>query len=206
MPCRTATLAISTFIATTIIVGCKENVETSILPENIELREGDVVLRRGGGATSMAVLMAEGNGEYSHIGIVADSAGTKMIVHAVPGEPDFEGDVDRVKMETPRKFFSSSNAKRGCLLRCTDNEAAKRAAREALAIYQRTTLFDHDYDDTDTTRMYCCELTERAYTLAGCPLVGQGRHDIRLPAFSFDHLVLPSDFLDSPHLQKIAEF
>lgn len=24
-----------------------------------------------------------------------------MIVHAVPDEPDFEGDPDRVKMETP---------------------------------------------------------------------------------------------------------
>ena len=44
---------------------------------------------------SQAVLLAEKDGAYSHTGIVVDSAGVLMIVHAVPGEPDFEGDEDR---------------------------------------------------------------------------------------------------------------
>ena len=73
-----------------LLTGCiTDGPFRSILPETVELRAGDVVFRRGGGLTSRAVLMADAQGQYSHIGIVVDSAGQKMIVHAVPGEPDF---------------------------------------------------------------------------------------------------------------------
>lgn len=189
-----------------MMAGCGRKTERNILPEDVTLREGDIVLRRGGGITSHAVLMADTGGEYSHIGIVADSAGMVVIIHAVPGEPDFEGDVDRVKMDSPQQFFSSVNASRGCVVRCSDGDAARRAAREAMAIYRRHTLFDHDYDDSDTTRMYCCELVERAYTLAGVPLIGRGRHNIHLPAINLRGVAFPSDFFGPGVLHKVAEF
>ena len=47
----------------------------TILPEDVELRAGDVVFRKGSGFTSQAVLIAEKGGAYSHTGIVVDSAG-----------------------------------------------------------------------------------------------------------------------------------
>ena len=83
--------------------------EGTILPDGLELAEGDIVFRRGTGLMSHTVVAADG-GKYSHMGIVVDSAGVKMVVHAVPDEPDFPGDVDRVKMELPSKFFSTFNA------------------------------------------------------------------------------------------------
>ena len=90
-----------------VLVSCEERVgERSILPDDFTLRAGDVVFRRGEGITSRVVLATDANGNYSHVGIVVDSAGSKMIVHAVPGEPDFDGDADRVKMDTPGRFFS----------------------------------------------------------------------------------------------------
>ena len=95
-------------LACLLLAGCTSGEPfRNILPEDFELRTGDVVFRRGGGFTSKVVLAADVNGEYSHIGIVVDSAGTKMIVHAVPDEPDYEGDEDRVKMEAPERFFST---------------------------------------------------------------------------------------------------
>lgn len=56
-----------------------------------------------------------------------------------------------------------------------------KAAEYAMQTYRRNTLFDHDYDDSDTTKMYCCELVEFAYAKAGMTLAGTERHDISLP-------------------------
>ena len=140
------------------------------------------------------------------MGIVVDSCGTMMVVHAVPDEPDFEGDVDRVKMETPEKFFLSMNAKIGEVRRLKgDTATAIRAARHAMEIYRRGTLFDHNYDDTDTTRMYCCELIEHVYKTAGLPIAGKTRHDITLPGMKL-RCILPSDLCDSEKFERIIYF
>ena len=53
-----------------------------------DLREGDVIFRRGTSANSRMVTLLQGF--YSHVGIVADSSGhgDLRIVHAVPDEPE----------------------------------------------------------------------------------------------------------------------
>jgi hypothetical protein len=56
----------------------------SILPEGLQLREGDVVFRRGGGMVSHVVVAADREGNYSHVGIVVDSAGVPMVVSDLP--------------------------------------------------------------------------------------------------------------------------
>jgi len=121
--------------------------QTTILPDSIRLCPGDVVLRRGFGFTSHAVLVADRGGGYSHVGIVVDSAGAMMVVHAVPDEPDYDGDADRVKMDIPTRFYAPENAETGRVMRCKDSTAAARAALVAMRVYARGTLFDHDYDD-----------------------------------------------------------
>lgn len=186
--------------------GASENRVRSIFPRETKLCVGDVVMRRGLGFASHAVTFVDRGGAYSHIGIVAWEDGKWMVVHAVPGEPDFPGDEDRVKMEPLDVYFRSDRAVEGCVLRCVDSLAATRAAREAINVYRRGTLFDHDYDDADTTRMYCCELVEHAYSKAGLSLVGAGIHDISMPGFWFRHVVLPSDFLSAPRLRRVIAF
>ena len=37
-------------------------------------------------------MAADRGGSYSHVGMVVDSCGVMMVVHAVPDEPDYEGD------------------------------------------------------------------------------------------------------------------
>lgn len=193
-------------MTTALLASCTETGFVSILPKDCRLKAGDLVFRRGNGLTSHAVLMADRNGSYSHVGIVVDSCGTMMVVHAVPDEPDFEGDVDRVKMETPEKFFLSINAKTGEVKRLRgDTATAARAARHAVEIYRRGTLFDHEYDDSDTTRMYCCELIEHVYRTAGLPIAGSKRHDIRLPGLKLK-CILPSDLCESEKFERIIYF
>ena len=70
-----------------------------VIPKESEFLEGDIVFRRGVGLSSEAVLYVD-SGQYSHVGIVANYQGKKMIIHAVPGEKEFEGDIDRIKMAT----------------------------------------------------------------------------------------------------------
>lgn len=188
-------------------VSCDRTTPRTIFPAGCKLEVGDIVFRRGGGIGSHIVLMAEKDGMYSHVGIVVDSAGTRMIVHAVPGEPDYEGDPDRVKMETPEKFYISINANAGEVKRFSgDTSKAVKAAMYAMEIYHRGVLFDHDYDDSDTTKMYCCELVEHVYAKAGVSLAGSVRHEIELPGFPKIVCILPSDICNNSALTKIISF
>lgn len=186
--------------------GSGDSRQTTILPDSVAIKPGDVMLRRGCGLTSRAVLMADKGGIYSHVGIAVDSAGTMMVVHAVPGEPEYKGDPDRVKMERAERFYCPVNADAGCVMRCIDSKVAAAAAKEALRLYRKGLLFDHDYDDADSTRMYCCELVEAAYRAAGCVLVTGERHYFHVPGMQFDNLILPSDFVGSARLRKVVAF
>lgn len=188
-----------------MMVGCASGDFHSILPEGVQLKAGDVVFRRGGGMTSRAVLMADAKGEYSHIGIVVDSAGQKMIVHAVPGEPDFEGDEDRVKMDRPEHFFSTEFTIIGEICRPKDSLIAARAAEVAIRQYRKGVLFDHDYDERDSTKMYCTELIAYAFRQAGYEIASGERHHVNLPIVRAD-CIFPSDIYSSNFLESILMF
>ena len=126
-----------------------------------------------------------------------------MVVHAVPDEPDFEGDVDRVKMERPEDFFSTIRASKGCVLRYRDRETAEKSARIAYGIYKRGTLFDDDYNDSDTTKMYCSQLVAHVYQKCGRD-INNGIPG-RAPCV-FCLSVYPSDFLRCRRLKRIVTF
>ncbi len=147
------------------------------------LQEGDIAFRRGVGVMSRMVLMADDEGIYSHIGIVIRHEGKWKIVHVVPGEPDFEGDPDRVKMDDPELFFARERAERGALMRLKidKDRIAEKAARKAAELYSRGILFDHSYDSKDTTQMYCTEFVNYVYRCAGLQLVKGSGHRIPFP-------------------------
>lgn len=190
-----------------LFISCGSKDDKTILPKDCTLETGDIVFRRGGGLSSRAVLMADNNGRYSHVGIVVDSAGKKMIVHAVPDEPDYPGDYDRVKMECPESFFDYMKASTGEVRRLkTDTSRAIKAARYAKEIYYRRTRFDHDYNDDDTTEMYCCELVEHVYSKTEISLSNGKKHTINLPGIKEIHCILPSDICNSDLLKKIKSF
>lgn len=190
-----------------MLVGCRQHEEHSLLPDDVCLKAGDIVLRCGSGVTSRAVQYADGGGCYSHVGMVVDSSGVMMIVHAVPDEHDGSNDVDRVKMDVPDVFFSSMRTSNGRVMRYADSIAARHAAAEAYRIYRKRLLFDHDYNISDTTAMYCSELVEYAYQQgAGISITCGARQDVSMPAIDFEQLILPSNFVESKLLTTIATF
>ena len=192
------------FLMPLCILACLDGASVqsgTIFPSDIALSPGDVVFRRGSGFTSQAVLLAEKGGAYSHVGIVVDSAGLPMIVHAVPDEDDSE----RVKMEHPRHFFASSKAQKGAVYRHHSQAVARQAANAAVRVYQRGVCFDHNYDTGDTAKMYCTELVVYAYSKTACPLPGISTHHLHLVGFESD-CILPSDLLECKDLQQVTSF
>ncbi len=208
MSCLLRTFAV--FSAVLLVLSCDKRVERSgagdYLPDDVELRVGDVVLRRGNGLTSRAVLLIDKGGRYSHVGIVVDSLGRKMICHAVPGEHDCEGDVDRLRLCVPEVFFSVMRGDAGCVMRYADAEIARKAGAEALRLCKKGIPFDHDYDADDSLKLYCSELVDLAYKKSGVAIVGEARHRHHSEGLHLEQLLLPSDFRNSEHLQPVAEF
>ena len=194
-------------VALFVTVGCHSGSQVSrcILPDSVSLRVGDVVFRRGGGFESHAVVTLDAHGKYSHVGIVVDTLGKLMVVHAVPGEPDFEGDEDRVKLDEVSTFFSSIYANKGAVARGCDSVKSRRAAIVALDVFRRRLLFDHSYDSSDTTKMYCTELVMYAYDRAGVQLVTSDPHSVTLPVLQSD-IYFPSDVYESEWLRPVACF
>ena len=111
------------------------------------LADGDLAFRRGTGILSHIVTTASNDGTYSHVGILKKIDNEWFVIHAVPDEPDFEGDVDRVKADSLSRFFANDRAVRGIIARVTeDTLAASKAARIAWEMSQKGILFDHDYN------------------------------------------------------------
>lgn len=169
-----------------------------------DLREGDLLFRRGSSTESRAVTLLDGF--YSHVGIVVDSGGGALrIVHAVPDEPDFPGDSDRVKMDPLARFLSPDRAEAACLMRPADSLAARTAARAALRFWQRATPFDHDYDETDTLRMYCTELVVYAYRLAGWDIAGPERRHVETVWLTAD-CILPAQVRECSLFSEVKKY
>lgn len=202
-------LLISILLLPMLLASCNTKRRTAdsapSFPEEI-WQDGDIVFRRGGGIISRAVLIADQEGVYSHIGIVVRENNKWQVVHAVPGEPDFKGDPDRVKMENINSFFDSKKASRGAVMRVKgDSLMRTRAANHAKQLFKANILFDHSYNRTDSTQMYCTELIDFVYHHQGVDLTEGRISHINLPGISGDYL-LPSDIQQSPFLQLIYSF
>lgn len=172
---------------------------------HVSFQEGDLVFRRGSGIASRAVLTADTGGSYSHVGIVVKEGSEWMVVHITPGEAP-KGEKESVKSESLSEFFKASRAVSGAVMRFTgDPQLSKRAAMEAVTVCRRKILFDHAYDLSDTTAMYCTELIRFVYLKAGVDLTGGKTERVHIPGFNGDYL-FPSQIMKSPFLREIERF
>lgn len=172
-----------------------------------QFADGDLAFRRGVGLTSHIVLAAEdGNGMYSHVGIIKLIDGKCYVIHSVPDEPDFEGDIDRVKIEPIEEFFAPEKAVKGVVMRYSGNSQANlSSAQVAMSVAERRTPFDHKYDLTDTTEMYCSEMVDFAYRKAGVDLSEGRRSRLDVPVYGGVYL-MPDDLIKNSKMEVIYKF
>ena len=187
-------------------VGCTSTEgKESILPSHYNIQEGDIVFRCGTSLNSEVVMQADEKGDYSHVGIVVNALGKLMVVHAVPDEPDFVGDIATIKMDSINSFFTKAKARNGAICRHKDSVLAKATAKYAIELYNRHLPFDEDFNASDTTKMYCTELIIFVYKKCGVRLVDSDGHKFYLPNLKYK-VFLPSDIYNSKQLKLIKKF
>lgn len=196
-----------------VVIGCKKSAPQGIgepLPKE-KYREGDVVFRTGISASSLMITGFDTNGAFSHTGIVCfDNDSNLCVAHAVPDELESETDVDKVKLCSIDAFFSKDRAAAGGVYRLEGkrfnaDSIAREASRIAYNMTKREILFDNQFDDADTTRMYCTEFVVFVYNKLGTDLKEGHSTPMNMPGFAGE-VVFPSDLEKCSKLKKIHSF
>lgn len=171
-----------------------------------ELHEGDLLFRRGIGVLGRAVVATDDEGRFSHVGIAVKVDNEWHVAHAVPDEPDFDGDFDRVKCEPIESFFSEFRAGNGAVYRVElPAETIEIAVRNALRLSTEQRPFDHDYNLGDTTALYCTELVEYVFGLSGVSMSEGRQTHVNFPSMTGDY-IMPSDLTKNNKLNPIYSF
>jgi hypothetical protein len=143
---------------------------------------------------------------YSHIGIIVKHNDSLKVVHAVPGEPDFKGDFDRVKLEPIGAFFSPSRALRGEIMRIPLADSMRNIINNiALEKVHQKIKFDHDYNVNDTTKLYCTELIQLLFSHIDIDLAGNRSTIINIPGASGNY-IMPSDIYRNEKLISVYKY
>lgn len=171
-----------------------------------ELREGDLLFRRGMGVLGRAVTATDSDGQFSHVGIAVKIDNSWHVIHAVPDERDFEGDIDRVKCEPVESFFDQMRAGNGAVYRISlAPEQIEVAVKNALRLSTEQRPFDHDYNLGDTTELYCTELVEFIFAQSGVS-ISEGRlTHVNFPSMTGNY-IMPSDLTKNSKLNPIYSF
>lgn len=186
-----------------VITCCDSNRSNKI--ELPQIKEGDIVFRRGNGVASHLIIKADAYGQYSHCGIVIIKNDTVYVIHILPHETKDE-EKDKIKMESITAFFGENEARTGLVLRpMIPEELRIKASNTAKSLYEMKILFDHKYNLSDTTKMYCTELVWHSYMNAGFDITNKKRTHLSV-AFLNDDFIFPSDISSNPNFEEIYSF
>lgn len=189
-----------------LLAGCNapnRQPETTYRELTERLEVGDLLFRRGTGFVGQVVTSLDREGNFSHVGLVVRSEEGWQVIHAVPHEPEFKGDIDRVKSEEVARFLGRyPHADFGLYRPQIEKQQRERIARNAVRLSRMQVPFDHDYDLSDTTRLYCTELVEYLFGLEGITLSEGRRTEISFPSLSGSY-IFPSDLTQSNLLKPI---
>lgn len=147
-------------------------VQAIALPNDVELRSGDIILAGGVSLQSRVVLsLTEGN-RYSHVGLIHATPQGIYVIHAAPNGAGDGGVGDRVAQIPLSLFLSQRGYVAVQVLRLDEqhpesHRLAQDACDYALACAQQAIPFDGRFDLAEQDMIYCSELVYLAYQQAG---------------------------------------
>ena len=166
------------------------------------LQEGDLLFRLGTGLESQAVVATDRNAQYSHVGLLVRENGVWKVLHAVPGEEAETGGEEVLKKDVLPVYFSPMRAVSLCVMRYdTTAEALCEICRQGMRLYAKRIPFDHSYDITDSSKMYCTEFVIHVFHCAGVDLPEGRCHHFPLVK---ERLVYPLDIIQNPKLKMVS--
>lgn len=186
----------------TVHCSVPERYHTPEIPVEL-LHAGDIAFRRGEGFASDIVTYKDRDGKYSHVGIIVDSDSGLMVVHSVPGGHPTQPGTDIIRIEPVNGFFAPEVSRSGEIMRIElDKEQRNRLTKLAIEKVRQKIPFDHNYDLSDTSSLYCTELIQLLYKNIGIDLA-QGRvTHISVPGMTGDY-IMPSDIHQNLNLKQI---
>jgi hypothetical protein len=168
-----------------------------------KLQAGDIAFRRGESIASEVVLYNDIDGRYSHVGLVVETDSGLMVAHSVPGKTSTQETIDVIQIEHINHFFEPKVSVRGEIMRM-NLDSVQRHLLNILALKKvdDKVPFDHNYDLSDTTKLYCTELLQLLFKNIGIDLA-QGRiTPINVPGLS-NNYIMPSDIYNNNNLKTI---
>lgn len=189
------------------LLACRPTVDDSqkLGSRRSELRNGDLLFRRGGSTASLFVAAVDMDGFYTHVGLLVEQDGELMALHSVPDEAA-EGEIDMVKIEPIDDFYRGSRALNGAIYRTSlSRDSLRIVTGEALRLLAKGVPFDSEYNLADSSSLYCTELLEVVFGSVGYGLSAGNYTFYDMGLFYGDHL-LPSDLLKNGDLTLIHSF
>ncbi|MEZ4722008.1 MAG: YiiX/YebB-like N1pC/P60 family cysteine hydrolase [Flavobacteriales bacterium] len=158
------------------------------------IREGDVILKCGYGSISELITKFLGEEiKISHCAIVVkDDEGNFIMAQSISGQLE---DTDGVQTATLKRFLQDVRPNSFFLLRHISHEtdAASIASKTHQLVGQKIP-FDHSFDNTDTTSLYCSEFVNLIFRQQ----YGKDCFDVvkkgDLTVYSFNSLLNNPDF------------
>ncbi len=170
-----------------------------------KMHPGDLLFRKGESVVSRLVDIGDTHSVYSHVGIVFHDTCGWLIVHAVPGETDYPGEEERLKVEPVQDYLAPNRAVSFSLQRLAlTNLQIKTLKDKAIEYNIHPPLFDHDFD-LDNDKLYCTEFIYKLYLAIGIDLTAGHITHLKLPAFNGDY-ILPSDLMRTHKLREIVHY
>ena len=137
----------------------------SAFVDSTRFTEGDILLRQGNSLISTLITQAFPSAEgMSHCGILVHDQGKWKIIHSISGSIS---DSDGIRIEDLQSFISKAylgNIRH--IKPAFQIEPALLGNRARYYLSQRS-AFDHDFDLSNSDRLYCSELIRSVYLDAG---------------------------------------
>ncbi len=166
------------------------------------IQSGDILFRRGRTLTSNAVVSADSEGFYSHVGLAVEVDGELMVTHAVPGESEGE----YVCFESIDSFFAYRKAKHGAIMRYPlDSTSLSTIEKVAKEVVEKSIPFDHEYNAECNKKLYCTEYIWLLFNSIGIDITRAQRSEVNFYLFDYP-IIMPSHIFEHPDLTLITKF
>lgn len=185
-------------------VASEINIDTVLLAGiYAEAQDGDIIFRKGRSLISSIVMLNDKETEYSHVGICCKTDNEMFVIHAVPGEPDEQGN-EKIRCDKLSEFLTPDKASIFAFYRltCDTSGIAAASAANAMAYYRAGLPFDKALNFRNDDKLYCTELVWKAYLKSGVNITGNQFKKLNLNILT-DSLILPGHIQNSALLTKI---
>lgn len=148
-----------------------DNVSSGLIQEDLSLLDsllfesGDIILRQGTSFVSSFIARSfPGSHEMSHCGILVEDNGIWKVIHSISGQIS---ELDGIRIETAQTFMQRAFKDKVILVKPKFTIDRKLITQEAWNYLILKVAFDHEFNLSDSSKLYCSELVRAVYLDAG---------------------------------------